>query len=81
MSAWTTWTTTRKNILDFKSCKNFTIFAYGIFAGGISLAFCTDGDEVNPFSVAYSMFSLLNLPRQNIWLVGIIPGNGHSVRI
>ncbi len=62
----------------------------GIFAGdkrGIALALCTDG--VNPFShtrVAYSMwpimFSLLNLPRsirnlfQNIWLVGIIPGNG-----
>lgn len=59
----------------------------GIFKGdprGISLGICTDG--VNPFShlrTSYSMWpimlSLLNLPRRirnNILLVGIIPGNG-----
>ena len=62
----------------------------GMFEGdsrGISLGLCTDG--VNPFShlrSSYSMWpivmSLLNLPRdvrhdfKNMFLVGIIPGNG-----
>ena len=56
---------------------------------GLSFAFCTDG--VNPFShnkVVYSMWpmllTLLNYPRNvrnlfgNIFLLGIIPGNGSS---
>ena len=62
----------------------------GIFEGdrrGLSFALCTDG--VNPFShnrITYSMWpimlTLLNLPRKirnlfnNIFLMGIIPGNG-----
>ena len=64
----------------------------GVFGGdprGISLSLCTDG--VNPYShlrCSYSMWpivlSLLNLPRnirndfKNMFLVGIIPGNGRK---